>query len=242
MELGKVDIYEVCTEGVQPCNIKNRDIYWRHKIQETLHTGQWHFSPLQSRHHGTSHSSPKHHHLPHHIFLNLIDGLKSLPLSKVILVLGKTRSCRVLNMGYSRAESHRWFDVLPKTCARDVMHKQAHCHDEAANHQLPIAVAFWIIYKECSSLTQNLMQIRHSARSVILNVMATQCTCSLDGVDSPHWLVQWSRHCSRMCIPVHSPWLPGDIEVTQTVLIWLTWLDFFQTDLIYFVYNTRIEF
>ena len=38
----------------------------------------------------------------------------------------------------------------------------------------------------------------------------------------PHWLVQWSHHCSRMCIPVHSPWLPGYIDVTQTVLVILT--------------------
>ena len=30
--------------------------------------------------------------------------------------------------------------------AWDLMHKQACCHDEAANHQLPIAAAFWIIW------------------------------------------------------------------------------------------------
>ena len=44
---------------------ENRDIYWRgHKIQETLYIGQWHFSPLQTRHLGTSHSSPNSHQLP----------------------------------------------------------------------------------------------------------------------------------------------------------------------------------
>ena len=77
--------------------------------------------------------------------------------------------------------------------------------------------AFWIIWtvsvKECSSLTQNLMQICCSTHSVILNAMATQCTCSLSGVYWPHWLVQWSHRCSHMCIPVHSPWLPGYIDV-----------------------------
>ena len=26
------------------------------------------------------------------------------------------------------------------------MHEHTRCHDEAANHQLPIAVAFWIIW------------------------------------------------------------------------------------------------
>ena len=31
-----------------------------------------------------------------------------------------------------------------------------------------------------------------------------------------------SGHCSRMHIPVHSPWLPGYIDLTQTVLVILT--------------------
>ena len=58
--------------------------------------------------------------------------------------------------------------------------------------------------------------------SVILNTMATQYTCSLNGTYCPHWLVQWSHHCSCMCIPVHSPWLPGYIDVEWPVLIILT--------------------
>ena len=67
-----------------PCNMKNRDIYWRrYKIQETLYTGQWHLSPLQGRHLGTSHSSPDCHQLPHRIFLNLIDSLISLPFQRL---------------------------------------------------------------------------------------------------------------------------------------------------------------
>ena len=93
------------------------------------------------------------------------------------------------------------------------------CQDEAASHQLPITAAFWISWKvsmqECSSLMQNLMQIHCSTCSVILNVRATKYTCSLNGVYHPHWLVQWSGHCSFMCIPVHSPWLPGYIDVTN---------------------------
>ena len=40
---------EVCPEGIWPCSMKNRDIYWRrYKIQGTLYIGQWHLSPLQS--------------------------------------------------------------------------------------------------------------------------------------------------------------------------------------------------
>ena len=88
------------------------------------------------------------------------------------------------------------------------------------------AKALWIIQilsmEKCSSLMQNLKQICCSTDSIILNVMATQYTCSLNGVYHPHWLVQWSHHCSCMCIPVHSPWLPGYVDVTQTVLVILT--------------------
>ena len=106
------------------------------------------------------------------------------------------------------------------------MHEGARGCDEAASHQLPIAAGFWIIkivsMEECASLTQNLMQFCCSTRSVILNVMVTQYTLSLNSIYRPHWLVQWSYHRSCMCIPVHSPWLPGYIDVTQTVLIILT--------------------
>ena len=107
-----------------------------------------------------------------------------------------------------------------------MMHEWVHCCDEGANHQLPKAAAFWIMWiasvEECSSLTQNLMQIHCSTRSVILNEMTPQYTCSLSGVYLPHLLVLWSRHCSHMHIPVHSPWLPGYINVARTVLVILT--------------------
>ena len=81
--------------------------------------------------------------------------------------------------------------------------------------------------KECSSLMQNVMQTHCSTRSVILNATATQYTCSLNSIYHPHWLVQWSHHCSHMRIPVHSPWLPGYIDVVQIILIILTMADFF---------------
>ena len=103
------------------------------------------------------------------------------------------------------------------------MHEWVHCCDEAAIQQLPTAVVFWIIQivslEECSSLMQNLMQIHYSTFSVILNVMVTQYTCSLNGVYCPHWIVQWSCHCSHIHIPVHSPWLPGYVDVMPIVLV-----------------------
>ena len=106
------------------------------------------------------------------------------------------------------------------------MHEWVHCRDEAADHQLPTAAAFWIIRivsaMECSSLTQNLVQICNSTCSVTLNAMAKQYTCPLNCVYRPHWLVEWSHHCPHMRTPVHSPWLPGYINVLQTVLVILT--------------------
>ena len=144
-------------------------------------------------------------------------------LSKVILVLGKARSIRVRSLGCRGPESPGWFDVSPKSSAWDVMHEGAYRHDESANHHLPIATTFWITQmvstEECSSLTQNIMQIHCSTCSVILNVTTTQYTCSFNGVYCPHWLLQWSHHCSHIHSPVHSPWLPGYIDVAQTVLI-----------------------
>ena len=106
------------------------------------------------------------------------------------------------------------------------MHGQVRSHEKAANHQLPIAAAFWIngivSMEECSRLMKNLMQIHCSTHLIMLNVTATQYTCSLNSVYHPHWLVQWSCHCSHMYIPVHYPWPSGHIDVAQTILIMLT--------------------
>ena len=111
------------------------------------------------------------------------------------------------------------------------MYERVRCHDEAANHQLPIAAVFWIMQivsmEECSSLMQNLMQVHCSTCSVIFNATATQYTCSLSGIYHPHWPVQWSHHCLHMSIPVHPPWLPGYIDVVQTILVMLTTVGLF---------------
>ena len=116
----------------------------------------------------------------------------------------KSQKLLGIKSGVQGANSRGWFHVLPKNSAQDVMHEQARCHDEATNHQLPMAVAFWIIWivsvEECSSFTQNFMQFCCSTCSVILNAMATQYTCSLSGVYRPHCLLQWSRHCSCMSL------------------------------------------
>ena len=155
----------------------------------------------------------------------------------MILVWGKARSYRAPNLGCRGAESPELFDI-----SREKLCTSCDTWTVALSRwscQSPVAYSCGLLNQlnsfpeECSSLTQNLMQICCSTRSVILNVMATQYTCSLSGIYHPHWLVQWSCHCSHMCIPVHSPWLPGYINVTQTVLVILTWLGFIWTDIIY---------
>ena len=87
-------MYEVCLESIHPHTMKNRHLF--KKIQDTRNIVHRiiHLSPLQSRHLGTSHSSPSvsstvqklcktlcgnRHQLPRLIFLNLIENLKSLP-------------------------------------------------------------------------------------------------------------------------------------------------------------------
>ena len=95
------DVYQVCAEGIQPRNMKNRDTYWRrHKVQESLDNNKDKASQSPaSRHLGPSHSSPNFRHLPCHIFLNLFEGLKPLPFQK-ISVLGKSISRRAPHQGW----------------------------------------------------------------------------------------------------------------------------------------------
>ena len=147
-------------------------------------------------------------------------------LSKVILVLGKARSRRAPSLGSRGSESPGWSDVSPKNSARDVMPKGGvlsgwSCQSPAA-HSCSLLTYPKVSVEECSRLMQNLMQILCSSHSVILNAMATQYTCSFNSIYHPQWLVQWSCHCSSMHTPVHSPWLPGYINVVQTILIILT--------------------
>ena len=71
--------------------------------------------------------------------------------------------------------------------------------------------------------------------SVILNVMATQYTCSLNSMYHPHGLAQCRHRCSCMHTPVHSAWLPGYIDVVQTILAILTMAGVFP-DRIYILY------
>ena len=196
-----------------------------------MYIGQWCLSPLRSGYLGPHTVLPISISYP--IILSWISWTVWNPFPfKADFSFGKSQKSQGTKSGLLGRLSHLG-DLMfpPKNHAWDVMHKWVRCCDEAASHQLPIAEAFWVIWivlaEERSSLTQNLMQIHYSTRSVILNVMATQYTCSLNGVYHTYWLVWWSHHCSHMCIPAHSPWLPGYIDVAQTVLVILTMAAFF---------------
>ena len=137
-------IYKVCPEGIQLCHMKNRDIYWRrHKVQETLYVGQWCFSPPQSRHFWalTQFSQSPSATLLYFSESHWWSEISSL--SRLILVFGKAKSHRTPNLGCRGPESPGWYNISPRKSAWDTMHERARCRDEAANHQLPIAAAFW---------------------------------------------------------------------------------------------------
>ena len=158
--------YTTSFQKVSSYVLWKRDIYWRrYKIQKTLYTGQWCLGPLQSRH-LTQFSQ-----LPSAALVCFPESHQQSEISsfsKVILLLRKARGCRAPNLGCRGAESPGWFDVLPKNSAQDMMHGWACCCDEAANHQLPIASAFWITWivsmEECSSAefdTESLLYLLH---------------------------------------------------------------------------------
>ena len=150
----------VCPVGIQPCSVKDKDIYWRrYKKQETLYTGQWCLSPLQSRHLGTSHTSPSVSSTIQNTLQNPSLESPSAALSyfleyhqwseissfSKVIVLGKARNCRAPHLGCRWAKSPGWFDVSPKNSAQEVMQERVRCSDEVANHQLLIVVAIFII-------------------------------------------------------------------------------------------------
>ena len=113
---------------------------------------------------------------PHTVLPIAIDCLLYFPefhgqseissLSKVILVLGKAGSYRAPNLGCRGAGSPGWFDVLPKTLHEMWCISRHIVVMRLPTTKFPTAVAFWIILivsgQECSSLTQNLMQIHCS--------------------------------------------------------------------------------
>ena len=126
----------------------------------------------------------------------------------------------------------RWLSHLDDLCfaknnsAQDVMHEWAHGCDKAANHHLPIAAAFWIIWIVPRGMLK--LNAKFDADLLLYSLSHFEC----DG-HTVHMLTQWclpslltntaeSSLFTHACVPVHSPWLPGYTDVVQTILLVLT--------------------
>ena len=147
-------------------------------------------------------------------------------LSKVILVLGKAGSCRGAKSGLSRSwvtwviwcftkklctRCDAWAGMLSWwSCQSPIAHRCSLLNHPNSSHRG--------IFKLNTKFDADSLHYLLSH----FNAVTTQYTCSLNSVYHPHWLVQWSHHCSHMCIRVHSPWLPGYINVLQSILVILT--------------------
>ena len=116
-----------------PSYVTWKIVPFTNKTQETLYTGQGRLSPLPSKHLGTSHSSPNPHQLPCCIFLNLINGLPSLPFQRWFQFWEKQEVAGHWIWLYG-AESPGRCDVSPKNSSPNMMHEQMCCRDEAAKY------------------------------------------------------------------------------------------------------------
>ena len=186
-------LYKVCPEGIQPRNMKSR--HNKHCTWDNDASVPFKVVTLGPHTVFNSPSAAPSYFPESHWWSEICS------LSKVILVLGKARRFRAPNLGSSGAESPGCFDVLEKNSAQDIMHEQMYCCDEAANHQLPIAVAFWIIQivivEECSSLTQNFMQI-----SLLYSLNHFECNGH-----TVHMLTQW-------CLPAPTPTSTSTVKLS----------------------------
>ena len=125
-------------------------------------------------------------------------------LSKMILVLGKSRGHRAPNLGCRGTESIEWFNASPKICTR---------HDAWEgvllwwSCQSPVAHSCGLLNYP-NSFFRGMFKVNakfdadsFSTCSVILNTMATQYSCSLSGA-SPLTLTSTLK--SSLFIHAHS--------------------------------------
>ena len=141
-------------------------------------------------------------------------------LSKVILVLGKTKSHQIQAVG-GWVTWVSWC-FTKKICTR--------CDAWAGalswwSCQPPVRSCLNHANSFCTEMFK--LNAKFDADLLLYLLSHFECdsppyTCSLNSIYCPHWLVQWSHHSSRMCIPVYSPWLRGYIDDAQTVLVILT--------------------
>ena len=175
----KGHIYKVCPEGIQPCTMKNRDIYWRrykkhcmkdNDVSVPSQVGTLGPHTVSQSPSTASSCFPKYHRRSETSFL-----------SKAILILVKPEVAG--SQIWAVAGLSHLGDLM---FHRKPLHEtwgteRACCRDEAANHQLPIAVAFWIIWivstEECSNLS------KFDADSLLYSLIHFEC----DRMQQPHW-------------------------------------------------------
>ena len=188
------DMYEVCPEGAQPGNMKNRDIYWRrYQIQETLYIGQWHLSPLQSSTLGPHTVLPFAISSPI-VFSWILSMVWNLFLFKGDFSFGKRQKLQGVKSGLSGAESPGWFDVF---CWK-TLHEMWCVSGHVVVMKLPVT--------SCPQLRPlNLpksfrggmfkLNTKFNAHSLFYWLSRFECNnhtihMSLNGIYRPHWLVQ----------------------------------------------------
>ena len=127
-------------------------------------------------------------------------------LSKVILLLGKSRSHMAPSLGY-RGLSHLGHLRFWQKNSGDVMHEQECCCDEVAHSCGHL--------NHLNSFCRGLLKLNAKFDVDLLLCSLSHFECeamqyvfSLNGIYCPLWLIQWSHGCSCMWILVHSPWCP----------------------------------
>ena len=110
---------------------------------------------------------------------------------------GKSQKSQGTNLSCRGAESPGRFDVLSENSARDVMDELTHCPDEAANHQLPVAEAFWItgIVYHLSIFHRGKFKLNTQSDPDLLLYLLSHFECDhhtvhmlTNGIYCPHWL------------------------------------------------------
>ena len=173
------------------------------------------FSPLQSRSLGTSHSSSNRHYLPHRIFLNLTDGLKSLFCQRWFYFWEKPEvaGCQIWAV---RGLSHLG-DLM---FHQKTLHEMQCVSGRGWSCQSPVAHSCSLLNHPNSFCRATFrLHAKFDADSLLYSLSHFErdgytYTYLLTSVYCPLWLVQWSHHCS-------SPF-PLYIDVEQTILLILT--------------------
>ena len=138
----------------------------------------------------------------------------NLLFSKVIC-FGKSQKSQCSTV--RGTESPKWFEILPKNSAQDMLHERAHYHDEAHSRSLlnhlnsfcrgmcklnaksdADSLLYWLSHFECNGHTVHMF-----TKQSLLHPLTSTAKMSLFTHD----------HSSPLS------WLPDNIDVTQTIIV-----------------------